>query len=677
LSCPNLWEILVQPAKTLLPFPVGINTIGEMPNDDLTLLREYAVRQSEAAFATLVSRHVNLVYSVALRQVGDAHLAEEITQAVFIILARKAGSLGDKTILSGWLCRTARYAAANALTMQRRRQWREQEAHMQNLLNEPDTAETWTHIAPLLDDALAKLGQKDHDALVLRFFEGKNFAEVGAALEASEDAAKMRVNRALEKLHRFFAKRGISSTTAILAGEISAHSVQAAPAGLAVKISAVAVAKGAAASTSTLSLIKGALKIMAWTKAKTAVVTGAVIVLAVIGTFSITGYFRHARLHQYERLKLPTGNIQPVISEGDGYGTILASDGSLWSWGEEPLGWPVLGLANIKNTVSLRRIGSDADWREIASGTYHTLAVKSDGTLWAWGANFHNQIGDGTKVIRPTPVQSVPGNDWKQVAVGGASSFALKRDGTLWAWGDNSAGQLGIGSTQPSSKAVQVGTSTNWIKIIAGGIETVGLQSDGSLWFWGSQTGGHDTNRFLVPARVSPDSVWVDACYGYFMVLAIKSDGTLWTWVNNLKNALIYVQTDISSNTFPRQVGTDNDWQSIISSQSGYTLLKKKDGSFWALNSSALRPFKTASEHNSLKFQKLDLPKDIVAFAAAGGNIGVVLTRDGEVWTWGNIIGEHAPKDFHWADRKFEPKYRVTDQPWQLSIVDSTDSTAR
>ena len=139
---------------------------------------------------------------------------------------------------------------------------------------------TWEQLAPLLEDAMGQLGDKDRAAVVMRFFGGKSFAEVAAAAGVSENAAKKRVGHALEKLHRYFSKRGVSSTTAIIAGAISANSVQAAPVALAKSVTAVALAKGAAASSSTLTLIKGALKIMAWTKAKTAIVAVAAIILA-------------------------------------------------------------------------------------------------------------------------------------------------------------------------------------------------------------------------------------------------------------------------------------------------------------------------------------------------------------------------------------------------------------
>ncbi len=223
-----------------------------MMNDDMALVREYAASQSDQAFETLVSRHVNLVYSAALRQARDADLAQEITQAVFIILARKAGSLSPKTILSGWLYRTARFAAADALKIQRRRQLREQEALMEGVFqNESDSA--WEQLSPLLDEAMARLRDKDRDAIVLRFFENKNLREVGAALGLEERAAQKRVARGLEKIRAFFATRGVDSTATGIAETISAHSVQAAPVALAKTISAVAVAKGAAASTSTLT----------------------------------------------------------------------------------------------------------------------------------------------------------------------------------------------------------------------------------------------------------------------------------------------------------------------------------------------------------------------------------------------------------------------------------------
>ncbi|HSY74161.1 MAG TPA: sigma-70 family RNA polymerase sigma factor, partial [Dongiaceae bacterium] len=208
-----------------------------MPDmDDIALLKQFAETDSEPAFAEIVSRHLNLVYSTALRSVGNAHAAQEISQAVFIILARKAKSLGAKIILSGWLYQTTRLTAANYLRGEIRRQQREQEAYMQSTLNESES-EAWQQIAPILDDALSKLGASDRDAIVLRFFENKNLSEVGAAIGASEDAAKMRVNRALEKLRTFFTKRGVALSATIIAGAVSANSVHAAPIGLAATIS--------------------------------------------------------------------------------------------------------------------------------------------------------------------------------------------------------------------------------------------------------------------------------------------------------------------------------------------------------------------------------------------------------------------------------------------------------
>jgi RNA polymerase sigma factor (sigma-70 family) len=226
-----------------------------MISEDMTLVREYARSNSEQAFATLVSRHVNLVYSVALRQVRDSFLAEEVSQTVFIILARKAKSLSPKTVLSGWLCRTARYVSADTLKTQRRRQFREQESQMQSTLNEPEPG-IWNQIAPWLDEALNRLGEKEHDAVVLRFFDGKELKQVGAAMGTTEDAARMRVHRGLEKLREFFTKTGVTLSASAIAGAVAANSVQAAPAALAATITAAALSGTAITTTALITATK-------------------------------------------------------------------------------------------------------------------------------------------------------------------------------------------------------------------------------------------------------------------------------------------------------------------------------------------------------------------------------------------------------------------------------------
>ena len=251
-----------------------------METDDFQLLREFVEQGSEPAFSELVRRHVSLVYSVAWRHTTNAHRAEEITQAVFIILARKASSLKRHTILSGWLFQTARLTSANFLRAERRRAAREQEAYMQSLANESAPSD-WSQLAPVLDEAVAKLGEKDRNAVVLRFLEGKSLGEVGASLGVTEDAAKMRVNRALEKLKRFLGKRGAALSVASLATALSANAMQSAPLGLAATSATAALLP----ATSAPPLVGAVLKAMTWIKVKTAtafVLSGAAVAMMAV-----------------------------------------------------------------------------------------------------------------------------------------------------------------------------------------------------------------------------------------------------------------------------------------------------------------------------------------------------------------------------------------------------------
>lgn len=255
------------------------------------MLRQYAENQSNEAFATIVARHINLVYSVAQRSVADPHQAEEVTQAVFVILAKKAPQLRHDKALSSWLFQVTRLTANNFLRTEIRRQRREQEAYMQSVLTESRGDELWPHIAPLLDTAVAALNEKDRRAIVLRFYQGRSLREVGVALGGNEESAKKRVMRALEKLQRFFFKRGVHSTTTVIANAISGNSVQTAPVALSVAVMAAVTAKGAVASVSTLTLVKGALKIMAWTKTKNVAAGCALaLLLTVAGVVAFDGY---------------------------------------------------------------------------------------------------------------------------------------------------------------------------------------------------------------------------------------------------------------------------------------------------------------------------------------------------------------------------------------------------
>ncbi|HUC85213.1 MAG TPA: sigma-70 family RNA polymerase sigma factor [Candidatus Acidoferrales bacterium] len=248
---------------------------------DQQLVRDFAQSRSDRAFGELVRRHIDLVYSAAMRMVRDAHLTEDVTQGVFLALAQNARNLTDRPVLSGWLHRTAQNLAANAIRSEVRRRVHEQEAAVMNELLSADPEASWEDIAPHLDAALGELEEPDRDALMLRYFEKKSAPEMAGQLGISEEAAQKRVRRAVERLRAFFTRRGITVGATGLVLLLTANAVQSAPLALAASVSTAALA-GAATSTSTLIT---ATKIIAMTSLQKAVVAITVTVLAGAGIF--------------------------------------------------------------------------------------------------------------------------------------------------------------------------------------------------------------------------------------------------------------------------------------------------------------------------------------------------------------------------------------------------------
>ena len=225
--------------------------------EDHQLLAEYVAKRSDSAFGELVNRHIDLVFSAALRMTqNDRPLAQDVTQTVFADLARKAAQLPTNVVLPGWLYRHTCFTASKAIRTERRRQAREQIALEMNALeNQPEAG--WDQIAPQLEDAMNGLSDDDRDALVLRFFQRRDFRAVGATLGISEDAAQKRVTRALDKLRDVLGARGVGLAAVTLGAVLTAKSVTAAPVGLAATVTTIALAGATAAGAgATWSLIK-------------------------------------------------------------------------------------------------------------------------------------------------------------------------------------------------------------------------------------------------------------------------------------------------------------------------------------------------------------------------------------------------------------------------------------
>ncbi len=261
-------------------------------------------------------------------------------------------------------------------------------------------------------------------------------------------------------------------------------------------------------------------------------------------------------------------------SKTDNFTLAIKTDGTLWAWGSNNYGQ--LGIGNTVNQFSPVEVGTSTDWKSVSAGEGFTLAIKTDGTLWAWGINDWGQLGLGNNTNYNTPQQVGTSANWGSISAGESSNWwvghgfalATKTDGTLWAWGYNGNGQLGLGNTNSYSTPQQVGTSTNWKSISAGDNFSLAIKTDDTLWAWGlnntGQLGLDNQINYTSPQQVGNEINWQSASAGDAFSLAIKTDGTLWAWGGNGYGQLGLGNT--VNQLLPVQVGTNNNWQFALAS---------------------------------------------------------------------------------------------------------------
>lgn len=293
-----------------------------------------------------------------------------------------------------------------------------------------------------------------------------------------------------------------------------------------------------------------------------------------------------------------------------------------------------LGDGTTTQRTSPTQVGDKEDWNIISVGTFHVLAIKTDGTLWAWGRNQFGEIGDGTTVSVQIPTQIGTDTDWAKVSGGYGHSLAIKTNGTLWAWGWNSNGQLGNGTTSTSLVPIQIGTDTDWANISGGFRHSIGIKTDGTLWTWGQNSNGQlgdgTTSQKTSPIQIGSDTNWSFLETGSSHNVALKTDGTLWGW--GLNDAYQLGSGTITPITAPIQIGSDSDWEKIRTFKF-HSVGIKTNGTLWAWGRNSNSQLGDGNTTN------LNVPTQIGVDTWTDVDIGeshtIAIKSDGTLWGWG------------------------------------------
>jgi alpha-tubulin suppressor-like RCC1 family protein len=351
----------------------------------------------------------------------------------------------------------------------------------------------------------------------------------------------------------------------------------------------------------------------------------------------------------------------------------------IYSWGRNNNGQ--LGQNDTVSRSSPTQVGSQTGWSPLsgrlsADGTYRSnMAIKTDGTLWAWGVNWTGSLGTNDTVYRSSPTQVGTNTNWSQVDTKAVNTIATKTDGTLWTWGRNNDGQLGLGNNVNKSSPTQVGTATNWDKVAAG-LHSMATKTDGTLWAWGNNfygtLGQNDTTYRNSPIQVGTATNWSLVTIGETHTTAIKTDGTLWSWGDSNNGQL--GQNNTVNKSSPTQIGIATNWNKV-SSATTHNMAIKTDGTLWLWGfGSGMLAFNDDTINNRSSPTQVGTNTNW-SQVSAGKNHSTAIKTNGTLWAWGRSA-EHGNLGLNERVNKSSPTQIGVAANWSLVSAGQYNSVA-